>query len=232
MYELEVQRDGYLPIKRFIKARGGENTLVDVALERDRFTLIMSVKSVNGTPIKAKILFPEISAEEYTADDNGMITFEIKKDKDTYPIYVWAKGYMGDNLLVYPPKHSDTLKYTIRLFKYEGGGLVFPTIYFDLNSARLKKEYIPFLDQIGRYLLNNPDVKIEIAGYASSDGPERFNERLSQKRAESCKNYLMERYKISPDKLIAKGYGESNPALPNKGRKREINRRVEFRIIE
>ncbi len=233
VYELQVQKDGYMPVKRFIKAKGGDKTVVDIALNSDRFVLSVSVRDISGNPVKANILFPELGTEKYSTDDNGNITFEIKKMHNAYPIYVWAKGYMGDNLLVFTPKNSDTLKYTVRLLKYEGGaGLVFPTIYFDLNSARLKKEYIPFLDQIGRYLLENPDVRIEISGYASSDGPESFNRKLSLRRAEACKDYLIERYKIDENRLIVKGFGEENPALPNVGKKREINRRVEFKITE
>jgi len=232
IYELKVFHKGYLPVKKFVKVKGGEKQIIDVRMKKDRFVLIIQVRDIKGQPKKANIIFPEVGSEVYSTDKDGNIEFEIKKIRDFYPVFIWAKGYTADNILIYSPEEKDTLLYTVHLLKIEGGGIVFPAIYFDLNSARLKKTYLPFLDQIGKYLLKNPDVKIEIYGYASSDGPRKFNQKLSDKRAEACKNYLIERYKISPERLITQGFGEANPALPNVGRKREINRRVEFKVIK
>ncbi len=74
-------------------------------------------------------------------------------------------------------------------------------------------------------------MKIEIAGHTDSVGSEMYNLRLSEARANAVRDYLIQ-HGISPDRLIAKGYGESRPIAPNTTREgRAKNRRVEFTVI-
>ncbi len=87
------------------------------------------------------------------------------------------------------------------------------------------------VDEIITLLQENAHVKLAILGHTDSDGTKKNNLRLSKRRAESIKKYMM-RQEISGKRLKATGYGESKPLVSNKTLKnRRINRRVEFKVI-
>ncbi len=100
---------------------------------------------------------------------------------------------------------------------------------FDFNKADVKKIYYSDLKEIADILKNNPDLKVEIAGYTDNVGSEEYNAKLSQKRAEAVKKVLIKVYGIDAKKLTAKGYGEKYPLVPNTtDTNRALNRRVEI----
>ncbi len=87
------------------------------------------------------------------------------------------------------------------------------------------------VDKISRLLKENDAIKVEISGYTDSDGTKKNNLRLSQRRAENIKKYLVKQG-IEKRRLKAIGYGESRPLVINNSLKnKEINRRVEFKVI-
>jgi OOP family OmpA-OmpF porin len=105
-------------------------------------------------------------------------------------------------------------------------------VNFDFNSARLKPESYPILFHALQALLQNPDMKVEIQGYTDNIGPERYNVKLSTKRAQAVKDYLVA-HGVAPDRLVVKGYGSKNPVASNKtAQGRAMNRRIEFKIIQ
>ena len=82
-----------------------------------------------------------------------------------------------------------------------------------------------------RFLKNNPQFAVEIAGHASAEGSFEYNAALSLKRAMAVRDYLIKKG-ISPDRLIARGYSESRVADFNyKVTQRRRNRRVEFIVL-
>ena len=108
---------------------------------------------------------------------------------------------------------------------------VFDTIYFDPNKTNITPTAAKTLDRNGMVLKENPNIKVEIGGHTDSVG-EKGNQKLSEKRAFSAKKYLMDKFNISGDRLIAKGYGSTKPVADNKTQEgRSKNRRVEFKVI-
>lgn len=104
-------------------------------------------------------------------------------------------------------------------------------VSFDFNSAEIKEESYPALLHAVQVLLNNPEMKVEIQGHTDNVGTEKQNLAVSQARAESVRNYLIAR-NIGADRLIAKGYGESQPIGDNKTADgRAMNRRIEFKVL-
>jgi len=100
---------------------------------------------------------------------------------------------------------------------------------FDFNKAYVKKIYYPQLKKVAQILKNNPNLKIEIAGHTDDIGSEEYNLKLSQKRAQAVKNVLVKVYGIDPKRIVAKGYGEKYPLVPNdSATNRALNRRVEI----
>ncbi|MDE5649711.1 MAG: OmpA family protein [Duncaniella sp.] len=80
-------------------------------------------------------------------------------------------------------------------------------VFFKIGSSVITADQQPNVEMIAAYLKNHPKAKVEIRGYASPDGSVEVNERLAAARAESVKNSLIKRYKISADRISAKGEG-------------------------
>jgi outer membrane protein OmpA-like peptidoglycan-associated protein len=103
-------------------------------------------------------------------------------------------------------------------------------IHFDLNSARIRDDAYPLLNEYVAALQSPTlaNAMLLIAGHTDAAGSDEYNLRLSRKRAQSVRAYLIE-HGIAPDRLIAKGYGEAYPIASNATEVgREENRRSEF----
>ena len=107
------------------------------------------------------------------------------------------------------------------------------TVHFKAGSAVLSAEDKSELEKLAGQTKDEKGFLIEVAGFASSDGNEAFNRRLSQKRADAVIQYLAEKYSIPLRRFITPmGYGESQPVADNQTRDgRKENRRVEVRIL-
>lgn len=100
---------------------------------------------------------------------------------------------------------------------------------FDFNSYKVKKIYYPEIEKVAKILNANPNLKIEISGHTDNSGSPKYNLWLSQKRAEAVKNILVNKYNVKSSRLIAKGYGDKYPLVPNTTEtNRALNRRVEI----
>jgi len=106
-------------------------------------------------------------------------------------------------------------------------------VLFKLGSATLTKEAKEMLDKVAEEAKTQKGYVIEIAGFASADGPEDVNRRLSQMRADAVVRYLAENHNVPLRRIITPfGYGESQPVADNKTRDgRKQNRRVEVKIL-
>jgi len=97
----------------------------------------------------------------------------------------------------------------------------------DILTSKGKKT----VDEVAKILNKYKNIKVEIGGHTDSVGTKKRNQILSQKRANAVKKYLISK-KIDAKRLKAVGYGESKPLVKNNSSKnRQINRRVEFKII-
>ena len=109
---------------------------------------------------------------------------------------------------------------------------VFENIYFNENKTNIDPVAAKALDRDGAMLKENPDIKVEIGGHTDSLGSEKANQKISEKRAESVKKYLMDKFNIPGDRMIVKGYGSKKPIADNGTKEgRAKNRRVELKII-
>jgi len=105
-------------------------------------------------------------------------------------------------------------------------------VTFANNSAVLTGNSTDILDDAAATLHRNAGLKVEVAGYTDNRGAAAYNVRLSQKRAETVRDYLVAQG-VSVDTLSAKGYGPENPLADNASADgRAVNRRVELRILK
>jgi outer membrane protein OmpA-like peptidoglycan-associated protein len=101
-------------------------------------------------------------------------------------------------------------------------------INFDYNSADISAKSQPSVQALGK-ALSNPDLKgstFIVAGHTDAAGGEAYNQDLSERRADSIKRYLVDRFGIAGSDLVTVGYGKSklkDPANPMA----EVNRRVQ-----
>ena len=106
-------------------------------------------------------------------------------------------------------------------------------VNFKVGSAVLLPEAKTQLDQIAQQALNAKGYVIEVRGFASADGSEEANRRLSQRRADAVVRYLAENHNIPLRRIITPfGYGEKQAVADNTTREgRQQNRRVEVSVL-
>jgi outer membrane protein OmpA-like peptidoglycan-associated protein len=96
----------------------------------------------------------------------------------------------------------------------------------------LRDESIAELDRLERLLNANPTMRIEISSHTDNVGSAAYNEKLSLNRAQAVVDYLVNKKKMSKDRLEFKGYGFEQPIAPNDtDQGRQLNRRTEFKIL-
>jgi len=101
-------------------------------------------------------------------------------------------------------------------------------IQFDFNKAVIKPEFYSHVDAVGEFMNKYPSSKIKLEGHTDNVGSKAYNKKLSQRRANAVKNYLVKKHNIDPKRITAVGYGSSKPIASNKTKEgRYKNRRVQ-----
>ena len=121
--------------------------------------------------------------------------------------------------------------------RVDGDGCPIPKVLrldgvtFEFNKARLRPDAQTILGYVVGIMQKYPDMQVELAGYTDNVGKAAYNLRLSQKRAEAVKMYLVGKG-IGGNRIAAKGYGKENPVATNDTDEgRERNRRVELHVL-
>jgi len=122
-----------------------------------------------------------------------------------------------------------------------GSVIILKNIFYDYNKSSLRDASKNELDRLAKLLTENPTIKIELSAHTDSRGGDKYNQDLSQDRAQSCVDYLIKKG-IAKDRLVSKGYGETRlinsdadiAKLKFKDDKEDAhqeNRRTEFKIL-
>jgi outer membrane protein OmpA-like peptidoglycan-associated protein len=151
----------------------------------------------------------------------------------------------SDNYTIYYKLFADTVKYkqievpgedhrviyTLTL-KYDSPkSYTLKNVFFETGRSSLKKESYPALNELVAAMKSRTGLVIEIAGHTDNVGTPESNQKLSADRANTVRDYLIKNG-IGPKRVIAKGYGETQPVADNDHAEgREQNRRTEVRII-
>jgi outer membrane protein OmpA-like peptidoglycan-associated protein/tetratricopeptide (TPR) repeat protein len=109
--------------------------------------------------------------------------------------------------------------------------IVLNNVFFDFDKSDLKTESFIELDKLVDLMQKNPLVRIEVSGHTDNKGDKKYNQILSQKRAESVIHYVVQKG-ILKSRLVAKGYGDTVPVLPNDTEENKAkNRRTEIKVL-
>ncbi len=105
-------------------------------------------------------------------------------------------------------------------------------VNFETNSADITKDSEAILNKAAEALLANPQIRVEVQAHTDDRGRKAYNQKLSEKRAASVRDYLIAQG-VDASRMTAKGYGESQPVADNStAAGRAKNRRVELKIIQ
>ena len=164
----------------------------------------------------------------------GDYLVSLPTDRD-YALNVSRQGYLFYSAhFEFRGEHSsiDPLVRDVPLQPVKTGkSIVLNNIFYETDSYELLPESRAELNKLYEFMKESGDAKVEISGHTDNTGTPEYNKELSEKRAASVVNYLIERG-ISPDRLVSAGYGEERPVADNNtesGKAR--NRRTELTII-
>jgi outer membrane protein OmpA-like peptidoglycan-associated protein len=160
--------------------------------------------------------------------ENGTFSFDLI-DNQKYLLIIQGEDFFRIEKEI--KLQGDTV-FEVKAQGIKSYRIQFSTIEFANNSFEILEEMKPDLDKLVDYLLDNPTVKLTISGHTDSKGNPEKNQQLSQKRAESIREYLITTGDIDPDRIKALGYGSSKPIkkVEVTDEDRKLNRRVEFEI--
>ncbi len=171
--------------------------------------------------------------------------FNLKPEK-LYKVSATKDGYFASSqqFSTVGLTKSDTQVVNIYLKKLEKNKAYrLNNIYYDFDKSDLRNESKTTLDTLYNILMENPTIIIELSSHTDVRGSDEYNLNLSQKRAESCVNYLINEKGIPKERISAKGYGETKklddcakyPECPQDQSGdcpcHQLNRRTEFKII-
>jgi outer membrane protein OmpA-like peptidoglycan-associated protein len=167
--------------------------------------------------------------------------FEVT-NKRPYSLRLEKTGYFAKNVPV-PASgrmNKDTLEspdICLQAFTIDKPILI-KNVLYDFNKASLREESKLVLDTLVIVLKDNPKIKVELASHTDSIGSTKYNDKLSQERAQSCVDYIISKG-VEQNRIYAKGYGKRIPIAPNSlpnGKDnpagRQLNRRTEFKVLK
>ncbi len=173
--------------------------------------------------MKTNALVKDTDGDELTDCDERNVyrTNPLVKDTDGDGVQDGKEVRDGTNPLV-----ADVLRIE------ESGNIVLEGINFETNSAQITPDSDPTLTKALNTLRTNPQLRVEIQGHTDDVGNDRANQRLSEARANSVRDYLVQRG-IDATRMTTRGYGETKPLVPNDSQENRFkNRRIQFQVLQ
>ncbi len=185
--------------------------------------------------------------ESTVSSVNGDFNFSLPLKEGNYKLITKKEAFVNDTTSITVKPTDKELNLIIKLnsvpiekaivgndlFKL----LQLDNLYFDYNKWNIRKDQEEKLNEIVEYLNLYPDLNIQVKSYSDSRGGEKFNQKLSEKRADATKSYLILNG-IKAERIKSNGFGESNllndciNGVDCTEKMHEINRRSEFIVID
>ncbi len=202
---------------------------IELVPEKTEVMINVSDRS-NNSKVKSKILLKNKSRDEVIeVQGNQMVSLRAG---DRYEVEVTSdQGYAFNSTTLDLSKGSAE-PVNIPLLKLEQNAmLTLKDIVFESNSAVLTESSFIELQRVIKLMRENPSLKVEIDAHTDDVGSENYNLVLSEKRAKSVVEFLLQN-SIVAERFNSKGFGESLTKVPNTSEEnRAANRRVELKIV-
>ncbi len=253
-YEIRVSKDNYYPeskqilIDQAVQRDITNNIYLDFKLSKLQYPLTVKGRVLDrADELPMRGILVEIRGPgnyqtmSYT-DEAGYYSFSELKPGKSYTIKVSKDGYFSESREIKLPEAKKPMSFSTEngydtdflMTKIEKKKeIALNDIYYDFDKASLRTESLKELNKLASMLKETPEVVIQISSHTDTQGAEWYNQQLSEKRAQTVVNALIEKG-IGKDRLIARGYGESKPLIPNASNEAEHqqNRRTTFKVLE
>ncbi len=206
----------------------------------DPNSVVLGRKPLPGSKVEIRI---GAQKEEVAVGEDGMFKLELKEDTD-YQFLAAKEGYLKNDATFSTRGIGRDPNNPVQEFEIEivldrifmDKEIRLENIYYDFDKANIREDAQPTLNELARNLELNPDIRIQLGSHTDCRGSARYNQELAQRRAQAAVDYLIS-LGIDPARLVAFGYGESEPeadCICNRCTEEEhqINRRTTFKIIE
>ena len=143
---------------------------------------------------------------------DGSFVQEVKPNVD-YVFLGTCKGYLNHGESLHVDTSSVSIEHVLQFpLASINNPVLVRNVFYEFDSAELTENSTQALDSLVTLLIENPNVTIELASHCDYRGKDEYNERLSQRRAESVVNYLID-HGIENERLTPMGYGEKRPKV-------------------
>ncbi len=201
---------------------------------------VLGLRPVPNTTIMAQV---GEQSRTVTTNEEGQLSL-VLVDNQAYdfraerPDYLAAEGrFSSRNLPRDPEAPEQRYELELEIEKiFRNQEIVLENIYYDFDQSFIREDAQPTLNELSDILSRNPGIRIELGSHTDCRGRDDDNEPLSQARAQSAVDYLIQKG-ITPDRLTARGYGETQPVAEClcercTEEEHQRNRRTTFRILE
>ncbi len=247
--------------KRIITAPPADTPkIVDTLPKKPQFVIRLEgvvkekrYKNPNNPNSEVDGLQPLLAASVQTSNEDTVFTFGVEDEgvfnlnltaNKVYTFRASKEGYFNQDksistqgIIIDSLKADTVIRVELVLEKiFANQEIVLENIYYDYDKANIRDDAKPTLDELASVLKKNPQIKIQLASHTDCRGAADYNQKLSQRRAESAVLYLTEKG-IAQEKMTAKGYGEASPSTTCKCEtcsedEHQKNRRTTFMVLE
>ena len=231
-FRMRVEATNFQPTEKTLNLADNETKVVDIAMHTGGILTGKVSEYETGKALLAQITFVNTEIPRITTDATTGI-YKVAVPPGTYSVMVEAEDYIAESVPVVVAKDETKIQnFVLKPVPKVGERVVLKGITFDFNSAVIKPVSYPVLDDAARVFKAKPTMRVEISGHTDSVGSDSYNMTLSNQRANAVRDYFIRYHNIDPNRLIAVGYGETQPIADNRTRSgRDMNRRIEFKVL-
>jgi outer membrane protein OmpA-like peptidoglycan-associated protein len=238
---IAVQKEGYRLVEQDLKLTAGETTTVELALEPMARPAVFTISTTSKKkPVAATLRLQGPKNQEFATSEAATAPAKLEVPAGRYTVNVTAQGYLAQTRDVQVSEGA-TLELSFELEPEPKKKLVavkenkieiLQQVHFGVGKAIILADSYPLLAQVVDAIVRNDIKRVRIEGHTDNSGNPQRNLQLSKDRAQAVAAHLI-KAGIDASRLEVDGYGDTRPIAPNlTPRGRELNRRVEFVILE
>ncbi|MFK8008323.1 MAG: OmpA family protein [Saprospiraceae bacterium] len=176
-------------------------------------------------------------------DGEGKFSLELEENTD-YNFFGSHEGYFNNSAKftskgIAQDENNPVQKFEIEIVLdkvFKNKEITLDNIYYDYEQWNIRRDAEPTLNELANTLLENPNIRIQMASHTDCRGKTNYNQTLSQRRAQSAVDYLITKG-VESERLQAKGFGKSSPAIDClcsrcSEEEHQANRRTTFSVID